>query len=136
LVVRRRDHDGVNAIEGEQVPVGDKCLGFAAECFLHLGVHVLAGLLPRVGDGDDLEIGFLHVWQDALYKMRVAAAIADADLGDANAFVGPDGTFALGGAKRIFPGRSSGGGDPGRFQESATIKRRGFVFGGRCGVHD
>lgn len=79
--------------------VGLELLRFAAPRGLDERIGVAAGLLPRVGDGDDLKVGRGEVRNDALFEVGTFAAGADADLGDADAVVDTDGAGAFGGGE-------------------------------------
>ena len=80
-------------------------------------VGVAAGLLPRVGDGDDFKVGRGEVRNDALFEVGTFAAGADADLSDADAVVGTDGAGAFGGGEEARGERGAGGEGGGGFQE-------------------
>ena len=90
--------------------VGLELLRFAAPRGLDERIGVAAGLLPRVGDGDDLKVGRGEVRNDALFEVGTFAAGADADLGDADAVVGTDGAGAFGGGEETRGERGAGGG--------------------------
>ena len=104
--------------------VGLELLRFAAPRGLDERIGVAAGLLPRVGDGDDLKVGRGEVRNDALFEVGTFAAGADADLGDADAVVGTDGAGAFGGGEEARGERGAGGESGGGFQE---------ITAGECG---
>jgi len=115
LVVGRRDHHGVDVLHLKDLAVRAAHLGVAAEPLLRLGLGFFAGLAPRIGDRDDLDVGGGGMLVNARHVGRDPAAAA-ADLGDADAGVGADGAGALGGGEITRGGGRQGraGGEDGR----------------------